>query len=76
MSPREERDPSESLPLRLPQLLLLPRLLLEGPSEMDVSVDTPSSSEDWRWPGNGLPTGESAAKPGVGLLPANPCQTG
>ena len=47
-----------------------------GLSEMEVSVDTPSSSEDWRWLGNALPTGESAARPGVGLLPANPCRAG
>ena len=76
MSSPEERVPSESLPLWLLQLLLLPRLLLEGPLEMDISMDTPSSSEDWRWLGNALPTGESAAKPRVGLLPANLCQTG
>ena len=42
-------------------------------SEMEVSVDTPSLSEDWQWLGNALPTGESAARPGVGLLPANLC---
>ena len=44
-----------------------------GLSEMEVSVDTLSLSEDWQWLGNALPTGESAARPGVGLLPANPC---
>ena len=47
-----------------------------GLSEMEVSVDTPSSSEDWQQLGNALPTGESAARPGVGLLPANPCRAG
>ena len=47
-----------------------------GLSDMEVSVDTPSLSEDWQWPGNALLMGESGAKPRVGLLPANPCQTG
>ena len=44
-----------------------------GLSEMEVSVDTLSSSEDWQWLGNALPTGESAARPGAGLLPVNTC---
>ena len=47
-----------------------------GPIRDGRIRDTPSSSEDWQWLGNGLPTGESAVKPRVGLLPANPCQTG
>ena len=47
-----------------------------GLSEIEVSVDTPSLSEDWQWLGNALPTGESAARPGVGLLPANLCRAG
>ena len=43
---------------------------------MEVSVDTPSLSEDWRWLRDVLPTGEPAARPGVGLLLANLCQAG
>ena len=74
--PPEERVPLESLPLWPLWLLWLPRLLWGVLSEIEVSVDTPSSSEDWWWLGNALLRGESGANPGAGLLPANPHQTG
>ena len=48
-----------------------------GLSEMEVSVDTPSSSsDDWWQLGNALLLGESGAKPRALLLPTNPHQTG
>ena len=43
---------------------------------MEVLVDTLSSSEDWQSLGNALLMRESGARPGMGLLPANPHQAG